>query len=200
MSSLVPEEAQLWKATAPEHRKRWGFRGSCRPCWITEGIADQRIRGSADQGISGSADQQIDQWIRGSCAPCPPGTRACYAHTCTDSFDRRIDYSMPQYTCMASGCRIIQHLSQGLQVTSTERVHWLVGWFSGRVTHGPWRLSGLVLLTVCFTHARLRPPRPDDDNHMADKTKCACPLAQKKEVHFGSAVAAVLYPPSVDQL
>ena len=30
-------------------------------------------------------------------------------------------------TRVASGCRIIQHLSQGLQVTSTEWVHWLIG-------------------------------------------------------------------------
>ena len=112
----------------------------------SSGSADQRIIGSADQRISGSADQRIsgsagpaaqpssdqrisgssDQRIRGSCAPYPPGTHACYAHTCTDSFDRRIDLAC-QYTCMASGCRIIQHLSQGLQVASTERVHWLIG-------------------------------------------------------------------------
>ena len=94
------------------------------------GSADQRISGSCCPAIIGSADQRIigsaDQRIRGSCAPYPPGTHACYAHTCTDSFDRRIDLAC-QYTCMASGCRIIQHLSQGLQVTSTERVHWLLG-------------------------------------------------------------------------
>ena len=101
------------------------------------GSSDQRISGAADHRISGSAgpaaqpssDQRIsgssDQRIRGSCAPYPPRTHACYAHTCTDSFDRRIDLAC-QYTCMASVCRIIQHLSQGLQVTSTERVHWLM--------------------------------------------------------------------------
>ena len=56
------------------------------------GSADQRISESVDQRISGSADQ------RGSCAPYPPGTHACYAHTCTDSFDRRIDLAC-QSTC-----------------------------------------------------------------------------------------------------
>jgi hypothetical protein len=35
------------------------------------------------------------------------------------------------------------------------------------------------------------------DRTIWPKTKCACPLAQKKEVHFGSAVAAVLYPHSL---
>ena len=155
------------------------------------GSADQRIIGSSDQRISGSADQRIMHAI--------PPRHACMLRTHLHRLLRSQDrLSMPQYTCMASGCRIIQHLSQGLQVTSTERVHWLIGievfGKSDSWPMAPFRFS--------FAHSMLHscPTAPAEawwSNHMADKTQSACPLAQKKEVHFGSAVAAVLYPHSL---